>query len=102
MHDVFPKFIIEEGNLIISRVTFHREAASDISLVSGGGWFHMSEDKTSIRLYGESEQFGKATLEECQKAVSEGNVYTNYMCTHSIANKFKITYDTGSELIPLN
>ncbi len=29
MADVFPKFIIEDGNLIIGKCSFHRQLATD-------------------------------------------------------------------------
>jgi len=51
---------------------------------------------------GESHDFGKAKLEDIQKAVKEDKVFTNNLLTHSIATEFKFFYDTGSELIELN
>ena len=98
--DVFPKFIIEDGNLIIAKATYHRQIAHDINLVTGGGWWRRKDN--IFTLYGDSDQFGKATLEAIAECIKEKKVYTNYTCSHSIADEHLFFYDTGSELIPLN
>ena len=98
--DVFPKFIIEDGNLILSKVTYHREMATNPDNVKGGGWFNYKDG--TFTLSGESHDFGPAKLEDIKKAVEEDKVFTNPSCIHSIANDNKFVYDTKSELIPLN
>lgn len=97
-----PKFIIEDGNLILSKCTFHKELVTEKEKVQGGGWFKLNYEEKTFTFYDDSHDFGIAKLEDVQKAVEEGKVYTNKRLTHSIADKFKFLYDTGSELIPLN
>lgn len=80
---VFPKFIIEYddlvGNiLIIAKCTFHKQLASDVKLVRGGGWFHYDRDSNTFTLFGKSEDFGRAKLEDIQDCIMQGHVYSSY------------------------
>ena len=88
--DVFPKFIIEGENLIIAKCTYHKELAEDVSLVRGGGWWSKKDD--SFTLFGKSEDFGTASLEDIQECILKGNVFTNSFLTHSIADKYSFYY----------
>ena len=98
--DLFPKYIIEDGNLILSRCSYHRELVTDKADVKGGGWFSVKDNVW--RFHGDSHEFGKAKLEDVQRAVNEDKVFTNKYLTHSIANTHKFVYDTGTEIIELN
>jgi len=100
--DLQPKFIIEDNALILGKVTFHKHLANDISKVRGGGWFVYHHDSKTFILHGESHQFGKARLEDIQKCVESGEVYTNKSKTHSIAKDFTFYYDKYSEKVKLN
>jgi hypothetical protein len=88
--EVFPKFIIETDDelgdcLILSKVTYHKQIATDIDKVKGGGLFSLEHDTNTIVLSGESYDFGACKLEDLAKCVQNGNVYTNPTCTHSIS-----------------
>jgi len=103
--ELFPKFIIKTdgllGNcLILSRCTYHKDLATDISKVKGGG-FWVKKDNMFI-FNGSSHDFGKASFEDIQNCVLKGNVYTNPYMTHSIADKHSFGYDSGTEIIILN
>lgn len=98
--DVYPKFIIENDNLIIGKCTFHKQLANDIANVKGGGWFRYDGNKTFI-LGGESHDFGYAKLEDIKKCIELGNVYGNSRMTRKMDN-YKFVYDTETELIALN
>lgn len=100
IEELNPKFIIEEGNLILSRCIYHNELVTEKDKVQGGGWFKL-EDKT-FTFYGSSDEFGQASLEDIQKAVSEDKVYTNYTCSYSIAKKHKFLYEEYGEITELN
>lgn len=100
MKDLFPKFIIEDGNLILGKCSFHKDLVTDKEKVQGGGWFRFKDD--SFIFHGDSHEFGRAKLEDIQKAVEEDKVFTNSYLTHSIAKKHKFLYDTQSEIIELN
>lgn len=102
--DVFPKFIIETDDelgdcLIIAKCTYHKQLATDLTKVKGGGWWVL-KDNTFI-LSGKSEDFGKASIEDIKTCVQNGNVYTNSACMHPIAHKHEFAYDLGYELINL-
>jgi hypothetical protein len=57
--DVFPKFIIEtddqEGDcLIVAKCTYHKQLATDITKVKGGGWWTLDRDNSIFTLSGDS------------------------------------------------
>lgn len=72
--DVLPKWIIEDDTLIIGKVCYHRELATDISKVKGGGWYHYNRAENAFYLYASSDQFGNATFDQVSSAVGKGNV----------------------------
>lgn len=79
MSDVFQKFIIEEDEgvfkLIIGKATYHAQLAHDVENVKGGGWYDRSEEGDKFKLYGSSDQFGKASFEDIKKCVKSGDIY---------------------------
>ena len=100
---MFPKFIIEYGCLIMSKVTYHKQLVCNVTDVKGGGWFSLNKEDLSFTLYGKSEDFGKAKLEDIQECVKNNKVYTNPSCSRSIANKYKFFYKNEYGVItPLN
>lgn len=101
---LFPKFIIEDGNLIISKVTFHKDIACDIKNVKGGGWFKINNDvhPKTITFHGDSHDFGKAKFEDIKKCVEEKKVFSNKYLTSNLSDLYKFLYDTCTELIELN
>jgi len=107
MRDLFPKFIIETddelGNcIIISKCTFHKDLATDKDKVKGGGFFNYNSKNNTFTFSGESHDFGRASLEDIQKAVDEDKVFTNPYLTRSIAKKHKFFYNNGVETFELN
>ena len=100
--DFYPKYIIEDGNLILSKCTYHKNLVTDAEKVQGGGWFRYNHDEKTFTFYDDSHEYGRASLEDVQKAVDEYKVYANKRIRRSIAINFKFVYDTGSELIELN
>jgi hypothetical protein len=104
MKDLFPKFIIENDNLIISKVTFHKDMVSNVDKVRGGGWFKYDHPNRTYTFYGKSEEFGYAKVEDIKKCIENGMVFTNKYLIHDISKKFKFVYDykDGSEIIYLN
>lgn len=97
----FPKFIIEDGNLIISKVTYHKEIATDIKKVKGGGWYRINLDEKTIIFHGESHDFGKALLEDVKTCVENKLVFSDkYLCRNrNLCDTFTFGYDIGSEII---
>jgi len=73
--EIFPKFIIEDGCLIIQKVTFHKDIVTDPTKVTGGGWFKFISEDSSFNFYGKSEDFGKATFEKIKECIQNKQVY---------------------------
>lgn len=96
----FPKFIIEDGCLIIAKVLYHKQLVENKDNVRGGGWFRYDRIENTFTFHGQSEDFGKATLEDIKKCVDEGRVY-NRIKTRCIIDKHSFYYDTGTEIIEL-
>ncbi len=96
-----PKFIIEDGNLIISKCKFHKDIAKNHNNVIGGGWFMFNKETTTFKFYGSSEDFGRATMEQIKECINSNRVYLNNRCKRNVSNMFNFEYDTGSETIKL-
>lgn len=86
-----PKFIIENDSLIIGKVEYHRDLATDTKNVKGGGWYLMREN--TIVFYGESFDFGPAKLEDIKKCVESGLVYFR---NSNISNRHVFKYISKS------
>ncbi|MEI8086881.1 MAG: hypothetical protein WCG93_11775 [Paludibacter sp.] len=98
---LFPKFIIEEENLILKMVTNHRDIATNKSKVTGGGNYIFDIETNSFMLYGESYEFGASKIEDIKKCIDEGKVYLNDALTISIAGKNNFSFYNGTEIIKL-
>lgn len=100
--DLFPKFIVEDDMVILSKCTFHKELVTDKAKVKGGGIFKYNHENRSFTFSGSSHEFGTAKIEDIKKAIEDDKVFTNTMIINSIAKKFDFYYDTQSEIIKLN
>lgn len=71
------KFVIvkdKDGELSIrlsNCVECHFELVSKDTKCIGGGHFHIDRQKNSVYLYGHSIDYGKATIEDCAKALED-------------------------------
>lgn len=105
--DPFPKFIVEtddqEGDcLIVALCTYHRQIATDHSKVKGGGWWLLDREKNIYTLHGESEQFGRAKIEDIAKCVQNKKVFSSPTLLKNLTNKYKFQYrDYVGEIIDL-
>lgn len=97
----YPKFIIEDGKLILMKVTYHKDMVTDKTKVKGGGWFVYSASDNTFTLSGENHDFGKATLEDIRQCIESGNVYSDNRLYRNISKNHKFKYDTGTEIIEL-
>jgi hypothetical protein len=97
--EVFPKFIVEDGNIIISKCTFHHQLVTNPDKVQGGGMFRYEDGV--FTLYGKSHDYGPAKLGDIQKAISEKKVFSNSRLKRELTSKYKFQYDTGSKIIDL-
>lgn len=67
-----------EPYILLGIVTYHREIDPTIviehpSVRCGGGWWQLTKDRT-LRLYGDSDDFGKYDKEVAQEAFDKKNV----------------------------
>lgn len=105
--NVFPKFIIEtddqEGDcLIISKCTYHKQLATDLSKVKGGGWWILDRENSIFTLYGESYDFGMASIDDIKKCVENKKVFSSSALVRNYTDNFSFRYKTESgEIIEL-
>jgi len=103
--DVYQKFIIEtdeqDGDcLIIAKCTYHKQLATDITKVKGGGWW--DEDNKTIILHGESHDFGRAKIKDIATCVQRKKVFRSPSLSRNIVDDFKFQYrDQVGDIIDL-
>lgn len=98
--DVFPKFIIEDDELILGKCTYHKQLATDIKNVKGGGWFSFKNEQNSFTFFGDSQDFGIASLEDIKKCILENKVFNNH---RNISENYTFFYrDQCGEIEKLN
>jgi hypothetical protein len=74
---MFPKFIIQDGDLILGWVDSHfllKHKDIDDSTIVGGGWFHMNQDEGTLLLYGKSIEYGSVTAEAVKEAFKSPSI----------------------------
>ena len=67
-----PKFIIQNGFLILGYVEFHHELKQNESPVNGGGWFNIKNQ--NLTFWKDSHDFGKPKAEDIKKCIDLGKV----------------------------
>lgn len=76
MDDLYPKFIIIDGDLILSKVKYHKDilgSTEDPIKAKDrikGGWYRFSNKSNTFTFYGESTDFGPASIESIQTTMS--------------------------------
>ena len=100
MNDVFPKFIVEGNNLIIGKVTYHKDLVTDKTQVKGGGFWNWNKDKKEFILSGDSYDFGRATAEDIKSCIDAGNVFFSFIGGRKIEDH-TFLLDTRFEIIKL-
>jgi len=100
MSDVFPKFIVEGDSLIIGKCTYHKQLATNIADVKGGGFWEWNRDNKTIMLYGDSHDFGRVTHEHVRACIDAGNVFWSYESGRRIEGH-TIFLNTGVEIIQM-
>ena len=69
MTDLFPKFIIEDGCVVMMNAKYHSQIVNNQNKVTGGGWFRFDSSSNAYTFYGESHDYGKAKLEDIKECV---------------------------------
>lgn len=73
------KYIINNGHLKIDFVSTHQDLAKDHTTTKGGGNCYINPNRMQLYLYGESEQFGKASEKAIIDALTKGYYSTKYI-----------------------
>ena len=102
--EVYNKFIIENNEtlgdcLILGKVSYHKHLAYDESKVKSGGWWKLKGNR--ITFYGDSYDFGRATLEQVTDAVMNDKVFNSYPLEHPITKEYSFSYDRQSEIVEI-
>lgn len=100
----FPKFIIETDDLqgdclIIGKVQYHKNLAVNFSKVKGGGWWTMNEEKTILTFWGNSQDFGRATIEDINACIQRKKVFSNPALDGDITDRFDYKYKKENGVI---
>ena len=96
---MYPKFIINQGRLIIGMVDQHKELADNHSTTQGGGWWHKDEESKSIWLYARSLLFGSVPRKVLQKVIASGNHdYPGYTFYYSRSSNVETAMAEGDKL----
>lgn len=95
--DVFPKFIIETHReygdiLILRKCTYHKQLATDLSKVKGGGLWTLDHEKSIFTLSGASHDFGPAKIEDIASCVQRKKVFSSPTLTRNFTDNFKFQY----------
>lgn len=95
--DVFPKFIIETDDLegdviIIAKCTFHKQLATDINKVKGGGAWRLNKENMTFTLFGKSHDFGEANIEDIKQCIKNKKVFSSNALVNNLTNTFKFEY----------
>jgi len=96
MRDLKPKFIIENGYIIIGKCELHIDMVKEPKNIAGGGWFHWNDEDKSFLLYGGSADFGPASLTDITDAIKSGNVGERHRPNEF--KDFKFYYSTKHQL----
>ncbi|MFW5663900.1 MAG: hypothetical protein ACOCYD_02570 [bacterium] len=96
---MYPKFIINQGRLIIGMVNQHKELAEDHSTTQGGGWWHLDKESKSIWLYARSLLFGSVPRKVLQDVIAAGNHdYPGYTFYYSRSANLETAMAQGDKL----
>jgi hypothetical protein len=102
MSELKPKFIIEDGSLIIGKVVMHYDLCTDPSKVKGGGLYRYSEPDNKFIFYGFSFDFGEAKIEDVKEAIQSGKVYSDINKRRCIADRHDWAFDDGIDITPIS
>lgn len=101
--DVYSKFIVEQDFITIGKCTFHKNLAMDEKDVKGGGMYKFNPERNTFLLYGESYDFGEASLDDIKNAVEKGKVFLSRSQRQDISKKHKFKYlNKIGDVIDLN
>ena len=98
MENNLPKFIIEDNQLILGKVPFHKILGTNLDKIIGGGWFKFDKENKQLILYGDSHDFGRASKEVIFKAYKENGLGRTQRYVDKFDMKVYYSYELGDEL----
>ena len=100
MNECFPKFLIVDNNLIIAKCTYHKDLIFDkVQKIKGGGlWYRGNNGEFILNGTTSSSDFGKSKLEDIERCVKLGNIFTNKYMTSAMI-QYDICYFNGLDII---
>ena len=105
MTNVFPKFIVEEYEeglvIILGKCSFHKQLATDISKVRGGGMWRMDREAGNIYLNGSSYEFGKCSIDDLATCVQNKRVFSSPSMMRNLTEEFRFEFEDFTEKINL-
>lgn len=92
------KWIINDGTLVLGNVEFHIDLAKSHKLTFGGGMWHYDNTSSTLYLYGESMDFGRATKQNVISAKKDCMVRYGNRDEFVYANEINIAFSDKREL----
>ncbi len=86
--------------MIIGKCTYHKQLATDIKEIKGGGWWKWKREEKEMHLYGESDDFGPASAKDIKACIEAGNIFLSYNGGRVIEGH-TFYLKTGCEIIKL-
>lgn len=90
------KWVINDGKLIIGDVQYHKQLLNgslDTSKTIGGGYLHRNIPNNTFYFYGSSEDFGKVTKEQFQKALKCSKLSCKFIGTNIVFSEQEFLFD---------
>ena len=70
---------VENGQLekviLCAKCIFHKELKGEFESVKGGGEWYFDRENKEILLYGESHDFGRASIEDIKSVIARNQIY---------------------------
>ena len=98
---LFPKFVIEDGKLTFSKVTYHNQLVIEKGNVKGGGWYSFKNETKTYILSGDSHEFGRADLDDIKRCIDNKMVFPRMFTDRNISDDFNFMYNNGVETITI-
>ena len=98
---LFKTFIIEDNCLIMITVTYHSQIVTQKNKINGGDRFLENKLSNIYTFYGNSKDYGKASVEDIQACINNGKVFFSVYKTTNISGNHNFLYNTGIEIIVL-
>ena len=64
-----------EKVILCAKCIFHKELKGGFDTVKGGGEWHFDHENKEILLYGESHDFGRASIEDIKSVILKNNIF---------------------------